>query len=70
MGEREKMGLSYLQVGLNMSLSDMFFRNDFIEVPGRSLGVNILCYCCYLSDAKETSLDVMRTFLPLRSNQT
>lgn len=58
----------YLQLGLNMSLYNMFFRNDFVEVPRRSLRVNILAYCYNPSDAKETNLDVMKTFLPLRSN--
>lgn len=36
-----------------MPLCNMFFRNDFVEVPRRSLGVNILAYCYYPSDDKD-----------------
>lgn len=35
---REKMGLSYLQLGLNMSLSDMFLGMTLLKLPEGALG--------------------------------
>lgn len=36
--EREKMGLSYLQLGLNMSLSDVFLGMTLLKLPEGALG--------------------------------
>ena len=36
--EREKMGLSYLQLGLNMSFSDMFLGMTLLKLPEGALG--------------------------------
>ena len=52
-GRPRGRALSYLPLGLNMPLCNLFFRNGFVEVPRRSLGVNIVAYFYYPPDDKD-----------------
>lgn len=69
-GDIERWRQSSPQLGSNTSMCNDFLKNCFIEVPRKSNRVNLFGYCFFLSNIKETSLDLMWTFLPMRKTPT